>query len=55
MPSGMTIRVLAGIIGLIGLICFHLQRTAAQPAPSAPPLTAEQLDRLVAPIADRSR
>ena len=30
-------------IGLIGLICFHLQRAAAQPA--------EQLDRLVAPIA----
>jgi hypothetical protein len=29
MPSGMTIRVLAGIVGLIGLISFHLQRAAA--------------------------
>ena len=48
---GMTVRVLAGIIGLISLISLHLQRAAAQPAPSAPPLTAEQLDRLVAPIA----
>ena len=48
MPSEMTVRVLAGIIGLISL---HLQRAAAQPAPSAPPLTAEQLDWLLAPIA----
>jgi Protein of unknown function (DUF3300) len=51
MRSGMNIRVLAGIIGLIGLTSFQVQRAAAQPAPSAPPLTAAQLDRLVAPIA----
>jgi hypothetical protein len=47
----MTIRVSAGIIDLIALICFHLQRAAARPALSAPPLAAEQLDRLLAPVA----
>ncbi len=51
MPSGMIIRILAGVIGLISLISVHLEPAAAQPAPSLPPLTAEQLDRLVAPIA----
>jgi Protein of unknown function (DUF3300) len=51
MSSGMIISVLAGIIGLIGVMSFHSQSTAAQTAPSVPPLTAEQLDRLVAPIA----
>jgi hypothetical protein len=50
MPSGMIIRVLTGI-GLVCLIGFHLQTAAAQPAPSVPPLTAEQLDQLVAPVA----
>jgi Protein of unknown function (DUF3300) len=51
MPSGMIIRVLAGIIGLIGLIAVPLQNVAAQPAPNVPSLSAAQLDRLVAPIA----
>ncbi len=51
MPSGVTIRILAGIVGLIGLMSFHLQSVAAPPQPSVPPLTAAQIDRLVAPIA----
>jgi Protein of unknown function (DUF3300) len=50
MTSGI-IRVLAGIVGLISLVSFHLGTAAGQPVPSAPPLTAAQLDRLVAPIA----
>ncbi|MGC2412426.1 MAG: DUF3300 domain-containing protein [Stellaceae bacterium] len=50
MPSRMIIRVLAGIVGIIACVSLHTL-TAAQPAPSVPPLAAEQLDRLVAPIA----
>jgi hypothetical protein len=49
--SGMIIRVLAAILGLIGFIAVPLQTAAAQPAANVPPLTAAQLDRLVAPIA----
>jgi hypothetical protein len=45
----MIIRVLAAAI--LGLVGFAAQMTAAQPAPSARPLTASELDRLVAPIA----
>jgi hypothetical protein len=51
MPSGIIIRVLAGIVGLIGCICLHALSAAAQPAHSVPLLAAAELDRLVAPIA----
>ncbi|HTV90063.1 MAG TPA: DUF3300 domain-containing protein [Stellaceae bacterium] len=48
----MFIRVFAVIVSLISLIGFDPRiAAAAQPAPSLPPLTAAQLDRLVAPIA----
>jgi hypothetical protein len=49
--SGTMARTLVAVAGLIGLIIFQMPTTTAQPAPSVPPLTAEQLDRLVAPIA----
>jgi hypothetical protein len=50
MRPGMLIRVLA--IGMIGLLGVDLQTAAAEAAPGAPaPMTAPQLDRLVAPIA----
>ncbi len=45
------IGLLAAMLGLIGLIAVRLQTAAAQPTPNVPPLTAAQLDRLVAPIA----
>ena len=51
MLSRMIVHVLAGGIGLVGVVGFHLQTVSAQPVPSTPPLTAAQLDRLVAPIA----
>ena len=43
----------AVVVGIIGLVSLYSSTAAPQPVPAvdASPLTAEQLDRLVAPIA----
>jgi uncharacterized protein DUF3300 len=50
----MRIRLIRVLAGIVGVACVYPLTTAAQPAPPAsgnPTLTAEQLDRLVAPVA----